>query len=151
MVAAAKKIQDTLGAESPDPALRDLLELARDNSIPSRNRLVERLGDLYFEDSSVNAAERDLMAEILRDLVRDVEMAVRSKLAERLAADPNAPAGLVSVLANDKIEVAHPILMRSNALPLTPSEWGPSRGTRHAARPACTTGARGTGETLRPG
>ncbi len=46
MVAAAKKIQDTLGAESHDPTLRDLLELARDNSIPSRNRLVERLGDL---------------------------------------------------------------------------------------------------------
>ncbi len=116
MVVVAKTIQDTLGAESPDPALRDLLELARDKSIPSRNRLVERLGDLYFEDSSVNTAERDMMAEILRDLVRDVEMAVRSELARRLAADADAPAELVSVLANDEIEVAHPILMRSNAL-----------------------------------
>ncbi len=116
MVAVAKTLQDALGAESHDHALRELLELARDNSIPSRNRLVERLGDLYFERSSANSAERDLMAEILRDLVRDVEKAVRSKLAQRLAADPNAPAELVSILANDDIEVAHPILVQSRAL-----------------------------------
>ena len=116
MVAVAKTLQDALGAESQDHALRELLELARDNSIPSRNRLVERLGDLYFERSSANSAERDLMAEILRDLVRDVEKTVRSKLAQRLAAESNAPAELVSILANDDIEVAHPILVQSRAL-----------------------------------
>ncbi len=116
MVAVAKTLQDALGAESHDHALRDLVELARDNSIPSRNRLVERLGDLYFEGSPASSAERDLMAEILRDLVRDVEKTVRSKLAQRLAADPNAPAELVSILANDEIEVAHPILVQSSVL-----------------------------------
>ncbi len=116
MAVAAKSIQDALGAKGQDDALRDLFDLARDNSISSRNQLVERLGDLYFEDNSANSAERDLMAEILRDLVRDVEKAVRTKLSRRLAADPNAPRELVSILANDDIEVAHPILVRSNAL-----------------------------------
>ena len=81
MVAVAKTFQDALGAENHDHALRDLLDLARDNSIPARNRLVERLGDLYFEASPANSAERELMAET-----------VRSKLAQRFAADPNAPA-----------------------------------------------------------
>lgn len=116
MVAVAKTLQDALGAESQDQELKDLIELARDNSIPSRNRLVERLGDLYFDGSSAASAERDQMAEILRDLVRDVEQTVRSKLAQRLAADPDPPAGLISVLANDDIEVAHPILVQSRAL-----------------------------------
>jgi uncharacterized protein (DUF2336 family) len=116
MVVAAKTIQDALGADGRDSALKDLLELARDKSVPSRNQLVERLGDLYFERSSVDSAERDMMGEILRDLVRDVEMAVRTRLSRRLAADPDAPAGLISALANDEIEVAHPILVQSNAL-----------------------------------
>ena len=116
MVAVAKTLHDALGAERNDPALRDLLELARDNSIPARNRLVERLGDLYFEAAPQGTVERDLMAKILRDLVRDVEMTVRSKLARRLAADPNASAELISILANDEIEVAHPILVESYVL-----------------------------------
>ena len=116
MVAMAEILQDALGEESHDRALNDLLELARDNSIPSRNQLVERLGDLYCEGSQASSAERDLMAEILRDLVRDVEKTVRSKLAHRLAADPNVPAELVSILANDEIEVAHPILVQSHVL-----------------------------------
>ncbi len=116
MVVAAKIIKDTLGAGNHDTALKDLLKLARDRSVPSRNRLVERLGDLYFEDTSAKSAERELMAELLRDLIRDVEMTVRAKLARRMAADPNAPADLIATLANDEIEVAHAILVRSNVL-----------------------------------
>ena len=116
MVEAAKKIEDALGAGNHDTALKNLLELARDRSVPSRNRLVERLGDLYFEDTSAKSAERELMAELLRDLIRDVEMTVRAKLARRMAADPNAPADLIATLANDEIEVAHAILVRSNVL-----------------------------------
>ncbi len=116
MVEAAKTIEDALGAGNHDTALKNLLELARDRSVPSRNRLVERLGDLYFEDTSAKSAERELMAELLRDLIRDVEMTVRAKLARRMAADPNAPADLIATLANDEIEVAHAILVRSNVL-----------------------------------
>lgn len=116
MVVAAKIIKDALGAGNHDTALKNLLELARDRSVPSRNRLVERLGDLYFEDTSAKSAERELMAELLRDLIRDVEMTVRAKLARRMAADPNAPADLIATLANDEIEVAHAILVRSNVL-----------------------------------
>ena len=100
MGAVAKSLEEALRAETQDPALKELLQLAKDNSISSRNQLVERLGDLYFQSSPSNSAERDLMAEILRDLVRDVEMAVRSKLARKLAVDPNASGELITMLAH---------------------------------------------------
>ena len=43
-------------------------------------------------------------------------MSVRRTLAERLAMLPSAPRDLIVELANDQIEVAHPILMGSNVL-----------------------------------
>jgi uncharacterized protein (DUF2336 family) len=57
-----------------------------------------------------------LMREILVRLARDVEMAIRIKLAETLADDENAPIDLILLLCDDKIEVARPIIMRSRKL-----------------------------------
>lgn len=113
----ASKNQPTVQVEDDEPGLEDLLELARDKSVGSRNRLVEVLGDLYFEgDTGPGDAERELMTQILRQLVHDVERTVRHKLAERLAQEPDAPHELVSILANDDIEVAHSILVAAGAL-----------------------------------
>jgi uncharacterized protein (DUF2336 family) len=53
------------------------------------------------------------MDEILRRLARDVEMAIRISLAERLADDPAAPHDLILLLADDDIEVARPLITRS--------------------------------------
>ena len=41
---------------------------------------------------------------------------MRRELSERLALEPNAPHGVISMLANDKIEVAGPILEHSTVL-----------------------------------
>jgi uncharacterized protein (DUF2336 family) len=60
--------------------------------------------------------ERALMTEILDKLVSDFEGEVRRQLAERLADKPAAPRGLIDLLANDEIEVARPVLMRSRVL-----------------------------------
>jgi len=57
-----------------------------------------------------------LMHEILRRLMRDVEMAIRIALAERLADDTTAPHDLILLLADDRIEVARPLLLRSPLL-----------------------------------
>ena len=104
-------------ADIEDLALEELLDLARDKSVTSRNKLVEMLGELYFhDDETIGDGERGMMAQILRQLIHEVEKAVRRKLAERLAAEPGAPRELVAALANDEIEVAHPILVNSNAL-----------------------------------
>jgi uncharacterized protein (DUF2336 family) len=94
-----------------------LLNLARDKSVASRTRLVESVGDLFFEKNrTLSDRERALMTEILRRLIHDVEMSVRTALAERLSAEPTAPAELVKTLANDDIEVAYNILVKSPVL-----------------------------------
>ena len=94
-----------------------LLELARDKSAASRGELLEAIGDLFLgKHEALTERERELMTEILRRLVHEVEMSVRRDLAERLSTQPAAPRELVKALANDAIEVAHPILLKSHVL-----------------------------------
>lgn len=95
----------------------DLLELARDRSLAARQTLVDMIGDLFCErDTVLTERERALMIDILDKLVGDFESEVRRQLAERLADKPAAPQGLIELLANDEIEVARPVLMRSRVL-----------------------------------
>ena len=97
--------------------VNELYALARDRSTASRATLVATVGDLFFGRRTIlSERERVLMTEILRQLIGDVERSVRIALAERLADHPEAPQELVLALANDDIEVAHPILMRSVVL-----------------------------------
>ena len=95
----------------------ELLALARDRSVEGRTRLVQIVGDLFFDtDTILRESERSLMTDILRQLIHDVEMRVRQVLATRLASESEAPAELIRALANDEIEVAHAILTRSTVL-----------------------------------
>jgi|HubBroStandDraft_1064217.scaffolds.fasta_scaffold00037_50 uncharacterized protein (DUF2336 family) len=94
-----------------------LSELARDKTLAGRRALVATIGDLFFANSEVlSDREKALMTEILRHLIHDIEIAVRRALADRLAEQPTAPAELVRALANDAIEVAHPLLVNSEVL-----------------------------------
>lgn len=95
----------------------ELLSLARDKSVAGRTSLVGAVSDLYFDHPGEHG-EREiaLMTKILRQLIHDVEMSVRRSLAVRLAERGNAPRELVLTLANDQIEVAHPILTNSSVL-----------------------------------
>ena len=94
-----------------------LLDLARDKSTDGRTRLIEIVGDLFFDgDNVLKAEERDLMTDILRRLIHDVEKSVRKAIADRLSETTGAPPELVTILANDDIEVAHGILRRSDVL-----------------------------------
>jgi uncharacterized protein (DUF2336 family) len=100
-----------------DKELTDLLTLARDKSVTGRKTLMDAVSDLFCDNQTVlSDRERALMSDILHQLVHDVEMSVRRALAERLAVLPAAPRELIIELANDQIEVAHPILMGSNVL-----------------------------------
>lgn len=79
-------------ANSSENEMQDLLDLARDKSVNGRTRLVQVVGDLFFEESDVlNQRERDLMTDILRQLIHDVEMSVRIALADRLALEIDSP------------------------------------------------------------
>ena len=94
-----------------------LLKRAADKSKEGRKSLVDEVSDLYFESGQVfSERETELVASILNQLVSDVDVSVRRALAERLADRPDAPRELVLRLANDEIEVAHPVLVRSLVL-----------------------------------
>ena len=110
-------MQDPAMASPGDLELQELLDLARDKSVTGRTRLVQVVGDLFFEEERIlSDRERALMTEILHQLIHDVEMSVRRALADRLADQPDAPHELVTVLANDEISVAHKILEKSLVL-----------------------------------
>jgi uncharacterized protein (DUF2336 family) len=95
----------------------DLLRIAHDRSAIGRSSLVDAVGNMLFDGSrSLTARETELMTDILRRLIHEVEISVRKGLAERLAVRSDAPRELVVELANDDIEVAHDILSKSPVL-----------------------------------
>ena len=103
--------------ESRIPELESLLKLAGEKSQAGRNSLFATVQALFFDaKGTLSDRERALMSDILRQLVREVEISVRKDLARRLADRGDAPRELVVALANDEIEVAHPILLHNTVL-----------------------------------
>lgn len=97
--------------------LDELVELARDRSIQSRSRLASVIGDLYTgQDHVLSDVDRQIMSDIIHQIIQDVEISVRKALAEQLSTLPNAHSKLLTALANDRIEVAHPILVKSEVI-----------------------------------
>lgn len=104
-------------SDKTDMEMQELLNLAQDGSHDGRSKLVQAVGNLYFEDGQPHGArERDLMTDIMGQLIHDVEVSVRKALADRLADECDAPSNLVTILANDEINVAHNILKNSPVL-----------------------------------
>lgn len=67
-------------------------------------------------ENKLGATESALLGDILRQLVRDVEMPVRRALAKQLAERDDAPQDLIVLLANDVIDVAYPVLAKNRLL-----------------------------------
>jgi uncharacterized protein (DUF2336 family) len=83
----------------------------------SREEIYLAVASLYrIQGAGLNERERELMREILRRLTRDVEMAIRVALAQRLSEDTTAPHDLILLLVDDAIEVARPLIMHSPLL-----------------------------------
>jgi len=100
-----------------DKEIEQLLNLARDKSDAGRERLINTVSDLFEEGAStLSERERALMTDILNQLVREVEMVVRRHLAERMSVLVNAPRELVLTLANDEVDVARHVLLKSELL-----------------------------------
>ncbi|MHA1536777.1 MAG: DUF2336 domain-containing protein [Alphaproteobacteria bacterium] len=97
--------------------LEDLEALARRHNADGRRVILENVADLFLSsEGRLSERESALMTDILHKLVTDVEMTVRRNLAERLAEIDEAPHDLVVALANDDIEVAKPVLLKSGVL-----------------------------------
>jgi uncharacterized protein (DUF2336 family) len=94
-----------------------LSQLAADPQTARRGDIYLAVATLYQSQAMrLSERERRLMREILQRLSADVEMAIRISLAERLAEDDQAPTELILLLADDRIEVARPVLLRSRIL-----------------------------------
>ena len=94
-----------------------LAQLAANPQGTSREEIYLAVASLYrVQGNYLNPRERTLMGDILKRLTKDVEMAIRIALAERLADDASAPHGLIALLADDDIEVARPLILRNPLL-----------------------------------
>jgi uncharacterized protein (DUF2336 family) len=94
-----------------------LLEQARRSAQAEYDRLLDTATDLFLDaEARLSDEERRLMLGIMDRLVRDVEREVRAGLAERLSALPNAPRELVLKLAEDEVDIARPLILKSPVL-----------------------------------
>jgi len=102
----------------PLSALNELCDVAHGaKDRESRRALLRRITDVFLEEpGSYTEQQRCLFGDIMEKLAYDLEMQVREELARRIAAEADAPNGLVCRLANDEIYVARPVLERSPAL-----------------------------------
>lgn len=97
--------------------LHFLIELALDRSTAGRRKLATHVSDLCSAERQVlTEQEADLISEILKKLLKEFEQPVRKMLSERLAESRNAPHDLIVTLAKDEIEIAAPVLMKSELL-----------------------------------
>ncbi len=115
--------------------LAELIALAQEPSSARRRELLRELTDAFFmsEDAPRSPAELGLFDDVLEQLARDMETAVRAELSERMAAVAVPPPRLIRSLARDEAEaVAVPVLARSPALSETDLvEVAETRGPAH--------------------
>ena len=97
--------------------LQKLIQLAQEQSSDGRRELLREITDLFTaSQSEISETESLHFAEIVGHLISEVETDVRQHLAERLSTVDNAPHGIVTMLANDEIDVARPLLESSPVL-----------------------------------
>ncbi len=100
-----------------DSEVRELFKLAQEKSKEGREPLYKAIGDLFERRADeLQTVERAMMIEILERLSLDVEMSIRSGLANRLSENGDAPYDLIHMLANDEVQVAYKILASSPIL-----------------------------------
>lgn len=96
---------------------KDLLILAQEKSVSARNELVENISDMFLSsEGRLNEHERALMNDVLVKLINSVEKSVKKELSKRLADIDDVSQELASKLANETIDIAKPMLLKSGVL-----------------------------------
>jgi uncharacterized protein (DUF2336 family) len=108
-------------AESIQSKIEALLQVAQADRGsargPARAQIGNQLGEILADaPSAFDPSAFQIAADIVRHLIRETEAEIRQRLAESLAANPDAPRDLVLALANDEIQIARPLLTMSAAL-----------------------------------
>lgn len=97
------------------------MALVAQEKLPAQRRLIAAtIAKMFLErDRRLSSRERSVVAEVIRPLIRDIELRIRQQLAETFATHEDAENishELFVALANDEIEVAYPILKNSPIL-----------------------------------
>jgi uncharacterized protein (DUF2336 family) len=98
--------------------IEELEESMSGQAIGCRAEKLRRLSDLFLDGpASRSDSEVAVFDDVMTRLIDQMEMSVRSELAHRFAAIPNAPVKLMRMLAADQaIDVAGPVLAKSPCL-----------------------------------
>ncbi len=97
--------------------LESLARLAKEASTEGRQKLLHEVTDMFMESpDTLSETEKAYFGDIMGKLVFELEMKVRQHLAETMSNVGAAPHDLVKRLANDAIEVARPVLLKSGIL-----------------------------------
>lgn len=104
--------------KAPSSLLDDLERALAAGSDTQRTEMLSRLTDLFVGDAHrYSPVQIDVFDEVIAKLTQTIEAKARAKLSIRLADVPNAPVGVVRMLAfDDEIEVARPVLKGSERL-----------------------------------
>lgn len=93
----------------------DVARLMKDPSASTRAVTADRLG-ASFSSGKLSASERSIAEEILRLMVRDVEVTVRQALSQSIRLSEDLPRDVAIAMANDVAEVALPFIETSSVL-----------------------------------
>lgn len=91
-----------------------LYSLASDETPAARAELTGAIVELLEKDIPVR--ERELVSDLLINLMRQAEKDLREALADRLSTMEQAPLRIVLHMANDEIDIARPVLRHSPVL-----------------------------------
>jgi uncharacterized protein (DUF2336 family) len=101
----------------PGEAHSALIELARAGSQDSRRELLSKVADLFIlEDEAWSDREAILFNEVLGDLLDEVDVSTRERVAIKVADCERSTVSLHQRLARDEARVAAPVLERSTWL-----------------------------------
>lgn len=93
----------------------DIAQLVREPSAAQRSRIAEKIC-IGFNSGQFTDSEIRLATDIFRLLLKDTELKVRRVLADQLKENLRVPHDIIWTLANDKPEVALPVLQYSFVL-----------------------------------
>lgn len=93
----------------------DIAQLVKEPSAAQRSRIAEKIC-VGFNSGQFSEAEVKLATDIFRLLLKDTETRVRRVLSEQLKQSLQVPHDIIWTLANDKAEVAIPVLQYSFVL-----------------------------------
>ena len=97
--------------------IQNLIDLAKEPSSAKRRELLREITNIFLTSAKqINAKEMALYDAVLSQLTFDMEMAVRQEISEKLCETPFAPKAFLQQLAMDQIEVAEPVLSKSQVL-----------------------------------